>query len=275
MPLKYLGCMLYKGRARRQYFQDLVDKITLRLNGWSRSLLSQGGRLCLIKHVLSAIPLHTLAVLEPPKQVLRQMELLFSRFFWGNDKHSWRSWRNIAFPLQENGLGVQSLGDIVAGYSCKMWWKWKLGIGFWARFANALSWPHSFFGRRLQAVDAIMRMNTRRLVCSGSSSMFMDNWSGVGALADLYDIYLTPVLERMTIADFYVNGQWDMLALDDVLCADAKAFIQTFHFQLGSERDGLIWEPTPSGLFTLSSAIAVMRPRNVVKPILGLIYLVF
>lgn len=53
LPMKYLGCMLHKGRGRRVYFQHIVDKINSALTGWSWKLLSQGGRLCLIKHVLS------------------------------------------------------------------------------------------------------------------------------------------------------------------------------------------------------------------------------
>lgn len=33
-------------------------------------MLSAGGRLILIKHVLSAIPLHVLAAMEPPKEIV-------------------------------------------------------------------------------------------------------------------------------------------------------------------------------------------------------------
>ena len=46
-------------------------------------MLSAGGCLVLIKHVLAAIPLHSYAILEPPKSVMRQIERLMSHFFWG------------------------------------------------------------------------------------------------------------------------------------------------------------------------------------------------
>lgn len=57
--------------------------VNAKLQGWVRKLLSPGGRLVLIKHVLSAIPIHVLAVMEPPQSVLNHIELLFSKFFWG------------------------------------------------------------------------------------------------------------------------------------------------------------------------------------------------
>ena len=57
----------------------------------------------LIKHVLVAIPLYTLAVLDPPKQVLKHLEQLMSNFFWGapeeTPKRHWLSWDKLCYPV--------------------------------------------------------------------------------------------------------------------------------------------------------------------------------
>lgn len=83
LPMRYLGCMLHRGRSKRLYFQHIEDSINSKLTGWSRKLLSQGGRLYLIKHVLSAIPMHVLVFFQPPKYFLVHLEQILNRFFWG------------------------------------------------------------------------------------------------------------------------------------------------------------------------------------------------
>nr|XP_027103174.1 uncharacterized protein LOC113724473 [Coffea arabica] len=52
----------------------LVDKLQRRLASWKGKLLNAGGRMILIKHVLAAIPLYTLSVLDSPQQVLKRLE---------------------------------------------------------------------------------------------------------------------------------------------------------------------------------------------------------
>ena len=82
-PIDYLGYKLVKGRVKSTQFQPLIDKLNKRLARWKGKLLTIGGRMILIKHVLVAIPLHNLLTQEPPKQVLHRLEQLMSRFFWG------------------------------------------------------------------------------------------------------------------------------------------------------------------------------------------------
>lgn len=127
LPFKYLGFVLFKGKRKASYFQHILDRITSKLAGWVGKLLSPGGRLMLIKHVLAAIPLHTLAVLEPPKGVLQKIEKLFADLLWGRDqdqqKRHWSRWSRLSFPYAEGGLGVRNVADILASFSCKLWWK--------------------------------------------------------------------------------------------------------------------------------------------------------
>lgn len=131
-------------------------------------VLSPAGRLILIKHVLTAIPMHIMAVMEPPLAVLDELEGIFSRFLWGSNANGhrrvWRSWKKVAFPVQENGLGVRRLTDIVASFSCKLWWKWRTNTGVWAKYINSIKVKKSFFFPRLRKVDEFMRSKIRYLV---------------------------------------------------------------------------------------------------------------
>lgn len=168
LPFKYLGCIVYKGRKKREYFQHLIDIVHKRLSGWMGKVLSPAGRLILIKHVLTAIPMHIMAVMEPPLAVLDELEGIFSRFLWGSNANGhrrvWRSWKKVAFPVQENGLGVRRLTDIVASFSCKLWWKWRTNTGVWAKYINSIKVKKSFFFPRLRKVDEFMRSKIRYLV---------------------------------------------------------------------------------------------------------------
>lgn len=52
-----------------------------RISGWEKKYLAHGGRLTLIKSVLSSMPLHLLQVMSAPKNVIERIERLFLDFF--------------------------------------------------------------------------------------------------------------------------------------------------------------------------------------------------
>lgn len=70
------------------------------------------GQLILIKHVLQSIPLCFLAALDPSKQVIKDIEKLFSKFLWGTheelDKCQWMSCprHGICLPTASYGLRI-------------------------------------------------------------------------------------------------------------------------------------------------------------------------
>lgn len=51
-PFTYLGCPLYSGRKKVEYFDDMVSKVIKRVNGWQGKMLTYGGRAVLIKSIL-------------------------------------------------------------------------------------------------------------------------------------------------------------------------------------------------------------------------------
>lgn len=57
-PSKYLGLPLYLGLPKKQLWDSLVERIDKRLSSWKSRYLCMGGRLTLIKSVLSGIPVY-------------------------------------------------------------------------------------------------------------------------------------------------------------------------------------------------------------------------
>lgn len=72
-PMQYLGCPIYFGRKRIVYFNNMVAKVSKRLQRWQGKLLSYGEKVVLIKSVLHALPIHLLLFVHPLKTTLEQI----------------------------------------------------------------------------------------------------------------------------------------------------------------------------------------------------------
>lgn len=80
-PSKYLG-INYKLRRRRvDDFQDIIDRVQSKLQGWKAKLLSQAGRNTLISSFLQAMPLYTFSCLRIPKTICNKLDAI-TRAFW-------------------------------------------------------------------------------------------------------------------------------------------------------------------------------------------------
>ena len=77
-------------------------------------MLSQTGRLVLIKIVINSLPMYYLGLIQISKAVAQKIISLQSRFFWGVSGSKKRmqtmKWRTIQLPKELEGLGV---GDIL------------------------------------------------------------------------------------------------------------------------------------------------------------------
>ncbi|XP_055814708.1 uncharacterized protein LOC129884436 [Solanum dulcamara] len=104
-PITYLGCPIYIGRQRIIYYSELIAKVVNKITGWQAKILSYGGRVTLVKHVIQAMPIHLLAASTPPSTTIKQIQSITANFFWGwkNDKrkYHWSSWKNLSFPYDE------------------------------------------------------------------------------------------------------------------------------------------------------------------------------
>ena len=94
---------------------------------WSTRLLSTGGKLIMLKHVLNSMPMYLLQVLKPPKAVLVALGRIFNSFLWDKAQDAkrihWTAWEKMCFPMEEGGLGVRLLADTLKAFSCKLWWR--------------------------------------------------------------------------------------------------------------------------------------------------------
>ena len=80
--------------------------------GWKAKLLSPGGKLILIKHVLSSIPIHVLSVFDVPQRVINRIQSIMVNFLWGGagdvKKRHWLSWDCVTSLWRRVGWGLES-----------------------------------------------------------------------------------------------------------------------------------------------------------------------
>jgi hypothetical protein len=73
-PLKYLGLPLTLRRLKMLDFQPLLDKVAGKMSAWNGKNLTQAGRVCLTKSVLSSQSDYLFTVLKPPAEVLQELD---------------------------------------------------------------------------------------------------------------------------------------------------------------------------------------------------------
>jgi hypothetical protein len=66
-PIKYLGISLHYQKLRMEDLQPLIDKIIKMIAGWRGKLLTQAGRLILIKTCITSIPTYLLSFFKFPR----------------------------------------------------------------------------------------------------------------------------------------------------------------------------------------------------------------
>ncbi|GJS85004.1 RNA-directed DNA polymerase, eukaryota, partial [Tanacetum coccineum] len=84
-PFNYLGVKVGSNMSRINSWDDVISKVSSRLSKWKLKLLSIGGRLTLLKSVLTSIPLYHMSIFKVPIGVLNHLESIRQNFFYGVD----------------------------------------------------------------------------------------------------------------------------------------------------------------------------------------------
>ena len=122
----YLGCSVYVGGVRIHHFDDMIRKIGGRISWWVNRLFSFGGKLVLIRHVLSSMLLHLFHVLWPHAIVIQILERLFTRFLWSDIDFRrsihWYRWSFVCFQVAKGGLRGRFFCNLAYAFKMKLWW---------------------------------------------------------------------------------------------------------------------------------------------------------
>lgn len=97
-------------QPRKGDFQPLLDKVAGRLQDWQVGMLSQGGRLVLVKIVLTAVPIYCFMALDPPLPLYGLSKKLtnVAMLFYGKEP-------KVSLVVTAWSLGRQFAGPFRAG----------------------------------------------------------------------------------------------------------------------------------------------------------------
>nr|GFA22045.1 RNA-directed DNA polymerase, eukaryota [Tanacetum cinerariifolium] len=99
VPFNYLGVKVGSNMSRITLWDDVISKVSSRLSKWKLKLLSIGGRLSLLKSVLTLISLYHMSIFKVPIGVLNHLESIRWNLFYGVDgsdrKLAWIGWNML------------------------------------------------------------------------------------------------------------------------------------------------------------------------------------
>ena len=110
---KYLGLPSFVGRAKKQSFSYIWERVWSKIKGWKEKPLSNAGHEVLIKLVLQAVPTFTIRCFKLPKSLCKDIESLIRKFWWGYKgearKIHWVAWNKLCLPKSQRGLGSRDI----------------------------------------------------------------------------------------------------------------------------------------------------------------------
>ncbi|XP_058759392.1 uncharacterized protein LOC131632671 [Vicia villosa] len=171
----FLGLPIGSNPRRINTWEPLVVKVRRRLASWKGRYLSFGGRLTLIKAVLSSLAIFYLSFYKAPKKVIKEINCIQSNFLWGGTEDK----------------------------RCTHWWKWRI-----------LDKPESLWYGVLKARYGDVNLKMAHAGDSsngGNTSFWHSNWTNRGPLKDCFPLlYSLSSLQDVSVAlmGSWIGGTW-------------------------------------------------------------------
>ena len=161
--------------------------------------------------------------MSPPKTILTQIKKVIADFFWGVDndgkKYHSDSWDTLAYPTNEDGIGIRLIEDVCKAFQFKHWWKFRTKKSLWSQFVRAkycqranhvakkYDTGDSMVWRYLTRNRSEVESHIKWQINSGTCYFWWDNWLGNGALAT--SCYNISSLNNSKVGEFLIEGNWN------------------------------------------------------------------
>lgn len=264
MPIDYLGMPLTVNRPRRSDFLPLIEKLERRMEGWKGKLISRGGRLQLVKSVLSAIPIYYMMCFKLPKWVIDRLDAIRRAFLWGrNDKEgraiSLLNWPTVCKPVRIGGMGIHDLAVHNVALLLRWWWRaYTSPTSLWTTTITVLKWTGlyeagpsfwmvsgSFFWKALIRLLPIFRWSTEWKIGTGEAiSFWFDAWQGQ-PLIKLLEPGGRPTQPKISLRD--------AAPIVTTLLPESDLTVT-----LNSGCDSILWKWTASGIYSANSVYKML-----------------
>jgi len=150
-PVRYRGLPLGANPNRLSTWKPVLSTIRAKLSIWKGNFLSMAGRLCLIKSVLSFLPLFYISVFVMPKGIIKVISSLTWSFLWKGTSTSHGifkvAWHKVIKSKSSGGLGLGSILNKNLALLFKWLWNLDNGVaGGWQEHILLKYRPHFMNG---------------------------------------------------------------------------------------------------------------------------------
>ncbi|CAJ2646720.1 unnamed protein product [Trifolium pratense] len=297
IPFLYLGLQIGGDPRRLVFWEPVLSRIKNRLSGWKSRFLSFGGRLVLLKSVLTSLPVYALSFFKAPSGIISSIESLFIKFFWGgcedSRKISWVSWKSICLRKEFGGLGVRQLREFNVALLGK--WCWRLLVdreGLWYRVLVA---RYGVEGGRLreggqrgsvwwrevariregvgESEGSWFGEHVLRRVGNGSDTLFWtDPWvDGISLRERFGRLFVLAETKSHTVAEMFVLGwgrggeawKWrrQLRAWEEELLGECQSLLLDISLQ-DQTSDRWQWSPDPDTGYTVRGAYQILISQD-------------
>jgi hypothetical protein len=146
-PCTYLGLPLLDKRLCKSDLQPALDKLRGKVKGWNKGHFSFDARLLLVKHVLSALHIYQLLVIDPPIWLIKAIDKIRRGFLWNNDEMApggkcLVSWGAVCRPIEFGGPGITDLQRKAIALRVRwIWQRWHATDKPWLDLPDAPNDP--------------------------------------------------------------------------------------------------------------------------------------
>ncbi|KAE8667347.1 hypothetical protein F3Y22_tig00112411pilonHSYRG00033 [Hibiscus syriacus] len=279
-PGCYLGLPLVVGKGKRAAFNFIKDRTEKRIQGWTKRLLSFGGREVFIKSVVQALPAYAMSCYLIPDGVLEDIKSQ-ARSFWWSGKQNTRGWAMVTWDRickakKFGGMGFRDLHMFNVALLGNQIWRFihdENSLAF--KVIKAKYFPNtSFFEARLgsnfsYAWASLMKAKEDlkdgffwRVGIDSGIRMFEENW-GDDCAIEWGERYVDNAASPVRVAEFMVPGcaRWDEDKVVGVLrTADADKVLKTLIAPVREDR--LLWKHHGSGFYSAKSGYNWLMIRS-------------
>ncbi len=235
----------------------------------------------LIKAVAQAVPTYAMSVFKLPLSVYHDLDTIISRFWWGTQGGSrgvhWVKWAQVCQRRERGGLGFRNLEWFNQAMLAKMGWRllqnenslvhMVLKAKYFAggTFMQAtVKQGSSFTWRSIAGARWVLEEGLRWRIGNGTRvSVWGDKWLPSGSTnrpitpkpQDMVDPKVSELIQGEI-------GQWDVNKLQLWFMPEDVATILTIPISRALPEDIQLWNATPHGKFTVSSAYRLIAERN-------------